>query len=228
MGSAWSNSTLTAELHQQHVNFVNFFTLMPYSQFTTITKVKEAFNLSTVEGVRFLPEIAPISPSNTLQDYLEETLPIAIATGSEKARSELIIAPVLVEVRRLLNRIVSLFSGEDFTVDESLGLNGRCDFLISRSPEMLAIEAPAVVIVEAKQADLKTGFGQCVAEMVAAQKFNEAKEKSIPTIYGSVSNGVQWQFLKLERQTVTIDLTIYPLPPVEQILSFLVWMVQQV
>lgn len=200
---------------------------MPYSQFTTITKVKEAFNLSTIEGIRFLPEIDPISPANTLQDYLEETLPIAIATGSEKARSELIITPVLVEVRRILNRKVSLFSGEDFTVYESLGLNGGCDFLISRSPEMLAIEAPAVVIVEAKQADLKTGFGQCVAEMVAAQKFNDAKGKSIATIYGSVSNGVQWQFLKLEGQTVTIDLTIYPLPPVEKILGFLVWMVQQ-
>jgi hypothetical protein len=199
---------------------------MPYSQFTTITKVKEAFNLSTIEGIRFLPEIAPISPSNTLQDYLEETLPIAIATGSEKARSELIITPVLVEVRRILNRKVTLFSGEDFTVDESLGLNGRCDFLISRSSEMLAIEAPAVVIIEAKQADLKTGFGQCVAEMVAAQKFNDAKTKSIPIIYGSVSNGVQWQFLKLEGQTITIDLIIYPLPPVEQILGFFVWMVQ--
>ena len=89
---------------------------------------------------------------------------------------------------------------------------------------MLAIEALAVVIVEAKQADLKTGIGQCVAEMIAAQKFNEAKKKSIPTIYGSVSNGVQWQFMKLEKQTVTIDLTIYPLPPMEQILGFLVWM----
>lgn len=199
---------------------------MPYSQFTTITKVKEAFNLSTREGVRFLPEIAPITPSNTLQDYLEETLPLAIATGSEKARSELIISPVLVEVRRILNRQVSLFSGEELTVDESLGLNGRCDFLISRSPEMLAIEAPAIVIVEAKQADLKTGIGQCVAEMIAAQKFNEAKGKSILTIYGSVSNGVQWQFMKLEKQTVTIDLTIYPLPPIEQILGYLVWMVQ--
>jgi len=72
-----------------------------------------------------------------------------IATGSEKARSELIITPVLVEVRRILDRKVTLFSGEDFTVDESLGLNGRCDFLISRSAEMLAIEAPAVVIIEA-------------------------------------------------------------------------------
>ncbi|HAX79651.1 MAG TPA: hypothetical protein DCY88_28420 [Cyanobacteria bacterium UBA11372] len=198
---------------------------MPYSQFTTITKVKEAFNLTTVEGVRFLPEIAPIQPSATLAAFLEETLPLAVATGSEKARSELVISPVLVEVRRILNRQISLFSGEDFSVDESVGLNGRCDFLISRSTELLEIEAPAVIIVEAKQADLKTGIGQCVAEMVAAQRFNEAKKRALPAIYGAVSNGIQWQFLKLVDNEVTIDLTIYPLPPVEQILGFLVWMI---
>ncbi|MEG5006145.1 hypothetical protein QUB17_21215 [Microcoleus sp. B5-C4] len=199
---------------------------MPYSQFTTITKVKEAFNLTTIEGIRFLPEIPPIQPSNTLAATLEETLPLAVATGSEKARSELIISPVLVEVRRILNRQISMFSGEDFNVDESLGLNGRCDFLISRSTEQLAIEAPAIVIVEAKQADLKTGIGQCVAEMVAAQKFNEAKQKPLPSLYGSVSNGLQWQFLKLSGTEVTIDLNVYSLPPVEQILGFFVWMMR--
>jgi hypothetical protein len=172
---------------------------MPYSQFTTITKVKEAFNLTTVEGIRFLPEIAPIQPSNTLAATLEETLPLAVATGSEKARSELIISPVLVEVRRILNRQISMFSGEDFNVDESQGLNGRCDFLISRSTEQLAIEAPAIVIVEAKQADLKTGIGQCVAEMVAAQKFNEAKQKHcLPSmvLLAMVSNGNFLNFLE--------------------------------
>lgn len=200
---------------------------MPYSQFTTISKVKEAFNLTTAEGIRFLPEIDPIQPSSILSAVLEENLPLAVATGSEKAKSELIISPVLVEVRRILNRQVSLFSGEDFNVDESLGLNGRCDFLISHSPELLAIEAPAIIIVEAKQADLKSGIGQCVAEMVAAQKFNIAKQKPLPTIYGVLTNGNQWQFLKLETTIVTIDFTIYPLPPVEKILAFLVWMIQQ-
>ncbi|MEQ9357109.1 hypothetical protein [Coleofasciculus chthonoplastes] len=199
---------------------------MPYSQFTTLAKAKEAFNLTTAEGIRFLPEIDPIQPSSILAAILDENLPLAVATGSEKARSELIISPVLVEVRRILNRQISLFSGEDFTVDESLGLNGRCDFLISRSPELLDIEAPAVVIVEAKQANLKSGIGQCVAEMVAAQKFNIAKEKPLQYIYGTVSNGNQWQFLQLEDSTVTIDLIVYPLPPVEQILAFLVWMIQ--
>lgn len=63
--------------------------------------------------------------------------------------------------------------------------------------------------------------------MVAAQKFKLAKEKPLQSIYGVVTNGNQWQFLKLSNTIVTIDFTIYPLPPVERILAFLVWMIQQ-
>ena len=198
---------------------------MPYSQFTTISKVKEAFGLKTQEGGRFIPVTEPIEASATLTAYLEESLPLA-SLSSEKARSEGIIYPVLLEVRRILNRQISLFSGEDFTVDEAVGLNGMCDFLLSRSPEVLEIEAPAIVIVEAKKADLRTGFGQCIAEMVAAQKFNAAKNRPVAVIYGSISSGTQWRFLKLEDNLVTIDLIDYPLPPVEQILGFFVWMVK--
>ncbi|MEG4858017.1 hypothetical protein QUB75_09915 [Microcoleus sp. K1-B6] len=200
---------------------------MPYSQFTTIGKVKKAFNLTAVEGIRFLPEIEPIAPTTVLQTLLETNLPWAIATSTEKARSEAIINPVLLEVRNILNQQISVFSGEEFNVDAAVGLTGVCDFLISRSPEQLEVEAPAIVMVEAKKGDLKVGLGQCIAEMVAAQRFNEAKGISISAIYGSVSSGTAWRFLKLEGQIVTIDLTDYPLPPVDKILGFLVWMVRQ-
>ena len=197
---------------------------MSYSQFT-IDKVKQDFGLQTVEGVSFFPDSIEIIPfSQRLQNILED-LPWAIAVDTEKARSEVIINPVLLEVRRILNQQISVFSGEEFNVDASVGLNGVCDFLISLSPEQLIVEAPAIVIVEAKKSDLKSGIGQCISEMVAAQRFNEAKGKSIKTIYGCISSGTQWRFLKLEAQTVTIDLTDYPLPPIEQIVSFLVWMV---
>ena len=199
---------------------------MCYRDFTSIIKVKQAFGLTTVEGPRFLPQITPIDPSATLTDFLANSLPVAVATGSEKARSEMIITPVLLEVRKILQQNISLFSGEDFTVDYESGLNGICDYLISRSPEMLEIEAPAVAVVEAKKADLKTGIGQCVAEMVAMQKFNEAKGKPISVIYGSVSNGTQWRFLKLEEKIVSIDLNDYALPPLDEILGMLVWMVR--
>ncbi|WP_138497427.1 hypothetical protein [Nostoc sp. PA-18-2419] len=198
---------------------------MPYSQFT-IDKVKQDFHLTTVEGVRFFPDsIEPVTSSPRLQTILEN-LPWAIAVDTKKARSEVIINPILLEVRRILNSSISVFSGEEFNVDASIGLNGVCDFLLCRSPEQLTVEAPAIMIVEAKKADLKSGLGQCIAEMVAAQRFNEAKKQSFTAVYGTVTSGTQWRFLKLEGQTVTIDLMDYFLPPVELILSFLVWMVK--
>ncbi|MCM0589187.1 MAG: hypothetical protein HEQ19_08845 [Gloeotrichia echinulata CP02] len=197
---------------------------MPYSQFT-IERVKQDFHLTTVEGVRFFPDtMEAVTPSFRLEGILED-LSWAIAVDTEKARSEVIINPVLLEVRRIFNQQISVFSGEEFNVDASIGLNGVCDFLISRSPEQLTVEAPAIVIVEAKKSDLKSGLGQCIAEMVAAQRFNEAKGKTITAVYGTVTSGTQWRFLKLEEQTVTIDLMDYSLPPIEPILSFLVWMV---
>lgn len=198
---------------------------MPYSQFNTISKLKEAFGVTLIEGVRFLPTVSAIAPSQKLQDILED-LPWVLAVDTEKARSEVIINPVLLEVRHILKREISVFSGEEFNIDPEAGLNGVCDFLISRSPEQLSIEAPAIVIVEAKKSDLKAGLGQCAAEMIAAQRFNQAKAQTVRTIYGCVSSGTLWRFLKLEGNTVTIDLTDYPLPPVDQILGFLVWMIQ--
>lgn len=199
---------------------------MPYSKFT-ISKAVEDFDLTIIEGGRFLPEIPVITPTALLQDILKETVPWAIAVSSEKARSEGIINPVLLEVKRQLQGQISVFSGEEFNVEPEAELSGYCDFLISRSPEQLFIKAPAVVIVGAKKEDIKPALGQCLAEMVAAQRFNEQKQQPIPVIYGTVSSGTVWRFLKLQRTTVTVDLTDYPLPPVEQILSFLIWMVKE-
>ncbi len=198
---------------------------MPYSSFT-LAKAKKEFGLTTAEGGRFLPPIDPIAPSSRLQEALED-LPWAIAVGSQKAKSEGIIYPILQEVRRILKNQVSLFSGRDFTVDVNKGLNGYVDYLISRSQEQLEIEAPVVVVGEAKRDNLNEGLGQCIAEMVADQMFNQDNQVNITTIYGSVSNGTQWRFLKLEGSTVTIDLMDYSLPPVDQILGFLVWMVRE-
>ncbi|HBE32356.1 MAG TPA: hypothetical protein DD990_13760 [Cyanobacteria bacterium UBA11368] len=199
---------------------------MAYSDFT-LKKVKQEFELTTVEDGRFLPEVEPIAPSPILEGLLAENLPWAIAVGTEKAKSEMIVAPTLLEVKRLLNKQISVFSGNDFTVDPALGLSGVCDFLISRSPEQFEIEAPAVVLVEAKRDNLNSGLGQCIAEMVAAQKFNETNNRPLSTIYGSVTSGTAWRFLKLEGKTVTIDVRDYPLPPVETILGMLVWMVRE-
>jgi hypothetical protein len=187
-----------------------------------VTKVSQDFNLSIVQG-NFLPPTEPITPSSYLTEFLARSLPLAIALGTEKARSEMLICPILIEVREILKQQISLFSGIDFTVDASLGLNGVCDFLFSHSPDQILLEAPVAVIVEAKKDDIAAGLGQCVAEMVAAQKFNEQAGNPVPAIYGTVTTGSLWRFLQLKAQTITIDLTEYPIPPLETILGILVY-----
>lgn len=198
---------------------------MSYSQFT-LPKVIEDFNLNLVEGVSFLskPE-NPIEPSAYIAEFLSKNLQLAIALNTEKARSELIICPLLLAVKEALNNEISLFSGEEFNVEAETGLTGICDFILSRSKEQLFVKAPVAMLVEAKKENLKVGLGQCIAEMVAAQKFNQKAKNSINTIYGTVTTGTFWRFLKLNGDTVTVDLTEYPLPPIEGIFNQLIYMV---
>jgi hypothetical protein len=197
---------------------------MPYSSFS-LSQVQSQFALKVEKGA-FFSEVPPLIPRQRVLEAIAESAPFAAAQGSEKVLSELIIAPLLFELRFLLDCQIGLFSGMDFSIDAALGLNGICDFLLTRSTNELLIEAPAIVLIEAKKADLIAGWGQCAAEMIAAQKFNLANGQEIPTIYGSVTTGSQWQFLKLTGKDLTIDVTQYSLNPIERILGILKWMVE--
>ncbi|MBD2508773.1 hypothetical protein H6G91_16030 [Nostoc muscorum FACHB-395] len=193
---------------------------MAYSEFS-LAKAKQEFSLSTLEKRNIFAGVSELTASNLLVETLNYNLDIALGSNSEKARSELIIAPILVDLRRQLHEQVSLFSGVDFTVDNSKGLNGTCDFIITKSPEILILTAPVITVVEAKKENINGGLGQCAAEMVAAQIFNEQAAIKIKTIYGAVTTGSIWQFLKLEEQILTIDLSEYYLKDVNKILGIL-------
>jgi hypothetical protein len=197
---------------------------MPYSSFT-LDDVEEKFGLD-FKASSFIPELKPIPPSEWLKETLLMTLPLAKIAGSEKARSEFIIAPILVELIKLTNNEISVFSGEDFTVDRELGLNGTCDF-ISQSSNQIKVSAPVVALVEAKKGVLKDGWGQCIAEMLAANKFNEHRKKSIEYMYGIVTSGNSWQFLRMKGQTVIIDPDEYTISSIERLLAILNWMVSR-
>lgn len=192
---------------------------MAYSDFT-IEKVKQDFRLQ-IDVENFLSPVLEVQPSDWLVESLRRGLTLAKVIGTEKAKSELIIAPVLIEIHEQAIDRISLFSGKTFNSDASLGLNGICDYLIAKSTSQVVIEAPVIVLVEAKQGDLNLGWGQCVAEMVAAQKFNQAAGTEVVNIYGSVTNGTQWQFLQLREQHVLIDPQEYPILPVSGILGIL-------
>ncbi len=193
---------------------------MSYSEFS-LAKAKQAFGLTTLEKRDIFAAVAELAASNLLTETLNYNKAIALGSNSQKARSELIIAPILVDLRRQLNEHISLFSGVDFTVDETKGLNGTCDFIITQSPEILIVTAPVITVVEAKKENINAGLGQCAAEMVAAQIFNQQTAIEIKAIYGAVTTGSIWQFLKLEGQILTIDLSEYYLKDVNKILGIL-------
>lgn len=199
---------------------------MAYSNFTLET-VREAFELETIESANIFADIEPVPPSEALVAELEKKVQLAVAIRTEKARSELIVTNVLVELREQFNRRISLFSGIDFSVDAEKELTGTCDFLISLSPEQFYLEAPVIVLVEAKNADPTLGIGQCVAEMLAAQYFNQQKANNISCIYGATTTGTEWLFLKLEGQKLYIDMSVYAIERCDKILGILSSMVNQ-
>jgi len=199
---------------------------MSYSDFD-IKKVKDELQIKIVEQKGIFSKIEEVDVSDILTFVLDDNVPLALAINTEKARSELIISDVLVELRRKFDRKISLFSGVEFNVDKDKGLNGYCDFIISRSPEQLIIDSPVVIIVEAKNENIVGGIGQCIAEMVAAKIFNEMENDSIEFIYGAVTSGSAWEFLRLENDTVYIDLREYYIENVNKIVGILSAMVAQ-
>ena len=199
---------------------------MAYSNFTLQT-VREAFDLEETDTAHLFADSEPMPPSELLTAVLTRNIPLATAIGTEKAKSEMIVADVLVELREQLDLSISLFSGIDFNVDDESGLTGVCDFLISLSPVQFVLEAPVIVLVEAKNDNLEVGLGQCVAEMVAARRFNAEKGNEIPRIYGATTSGSEWRFLKLEGKKLYVDMAVYQIAQCEKILGILASMVKQ-
>ena len=193
---------------------------MAYSKFT-IKSVKERLGVQIVENGSLFPptQIVPVTPSDYLKTTLTDYAPLALSINTEKSRSEWIIAPVLAEVRKLHHNQISLFSGSTFLVDKAKGLNGQCDYLLSLGSEQLYIAAPLLAIVEAKKEDIIGGIGQCVATMFAAQLYNEQEQQPLPAIFGAITSGTNWKFLKLSGTTAWVDRDEYYLNEIETLMG---------
>lgn len=196
---------------------------MSYSDFT-LEKIQQSFALKMVEDQDLFSSILEIEISNILKQNLELKVPLALAINTEKARSEFIIAEVLVELKRILNGKISLFSGINLDVDKEKGLNGYCDFIVSQSSEQFFLKAPIITIVEAKNENIPSGIGQCIAEMIAARLFNEQAAQPIERLYGAVTIGNIWKFLKYEQGAVYIDQQEYHISQINKIVGILVAM----
>jgi hypothetical protein len=198
---------------------------MPYSSFT-LKRVQKEFSVEIIRTDLF-SGTEPREVSSHLKETLSDNVFLAAAVNTEKARSELIIAPVLVEIRKIFGKKISFFSGIELDVDKERDLTGFCDFIISRSPEQLFLKTPVIAVVEAKNENIMSGLGQCAAEMIASEIFNEQEGTALSKIYGSVTSGNIWKFLKLEDNKIYIDLADYSVKEVSKIIGILCSMIEQ-
>ncbi|MEG4284154.1 hypothetical protein QUB68_13585 [Microcoleus sp. A006_D1] len=191
---------------------------MSYTDFT-LEKVQKAFDLTISEDVDLFANVPQLEPSALLAEFLQDNAQLALKINTEKARSEMIIAPILLDLRKQLGSKISLFSGVDFNVDVERGLNGTCDYIISKSPEQLFLKSPVIVLVEAKKENIGAGIGQCASEMLAAQFFNDREGNQIPVILGVVTSGNIWRFLELSEKHLKVDATEYYLKDINKVLG---------
>lgn len=191
---------------------------MSYSDFT-LEKVQKAFDLTISEDVDLFANVPELEPSALLAEFLQDNAQLALKINTEKARSEMIIAPILLDLRKQLGSKISLFSGVDFNVDVERGLNGTCDYIISKSPEQLFLKSPVIVLVEAKKENIGAGIGQCASEMLAAQVFNDREGNQIPVVLGVVTSGNIWRFLELSEKHLKVDATEYYLKDINKVLG---------
>ncbi len=98
---------------------------------------------------------------------------------------------------------------------------GECDFILAVGPALPPLHAPVMTVVEAKKNDVEAGLGQCIAQMVAARRFNEAAGRATTPIYGCVTTGETWQFLRMADRVALLDRPRYYLDNVGRILGVL-------
>jgi hypothetical protein len=193
---------------------------MAYSDFT-LPALSQQFNLTIDETTDLFTDVPEAILRPLFQAQLDIMVPLALTTSTEKARSEFIIAPILLELWLLHNRQIGLLSGVEFNIDEAAGLKGVCDYIITRSPEQLFVKAPVLMVAEAKNEDMKKGYAQCMAEMIAAQRFNEREGTPQTPLYGVVTIGELWRFMELEGSVVRLDLRSYHIDRLPKIMGIL-------
>lgn len=173
---------------------------MAYTDFT-LESAEATLGVTTRPGDLF-PNLTPAPVPGWLADLLGRGMRLALV--SEKARSEFIVAPILLAVRAASNETITILSGQRLDVDPDRRLVGECDFLLARSEPVPRLRAPVMTVVEAKKNDIEGGLGQCVAQMVAAQVYNDRAGQPPAAMYGCVTTGEDWQFLGLTGAAVTL------------------------
>ena len=178
---------------------------MAFSDFKTIPDVQKKFGIRHIEN-DFITIEEGVSPSEQFLKELEFSRQYLPVLASEGGRCEAVIYPILREVYKAYATHYVLWIKEPLAYDETL--SGTPDYFVSTRSElgMLIVGTLLIMLMEAKKNDFELGWGQCLAELVAAQKINEDPEHAV---YGIVSDGTLWQIGHLVGDTFTRNRTSF-------------------
>jgi hypothetical protein len=188
---------------------------MAYSDFTLL-ELKEQFGLTDTVSSLF-GELPTMEPGSLLTAHLNRALKLPLR--NEKAKSELIVSPILLELVDRNSDFFTFYSGENLPADRARGLVGECDFFISRNTGSFTINMPIVAVIEAKRDNLEAGVDQCAAQLYGASLINQGLGHPISVYYGCVTNAREWLFLKLQHDRYVIDNRRYHLDRLPELLG---------
>lgn len=187
---------------------------MSFSEFKGLGETLKAFEIVYTEANFVEPLPFPVS------DYFRQDLQLmmeeAVVDNSEYAICENLVYPILKEVWKEYRSHFILWSHEYLSCDAQL--SGFPEYVLARRSPLgkIVFDKPYFVLVEAKQDNFDAAWGQCLAEMVAAQRLNDLPEL---VIYGITSNGDRWQFGKLEGIHFTFNRTFYTIQELDTLFA---------
>jgi len=189
---------------------------MSYNKYKSITDVLQEFPLTYTEK-NFIQSI-PIETDPYFKNRLDFILAEGVVFNSEYAICESIIHPILVELWRKYADKLLLWSHQPLNYDENL--SGIPDYMVAQrsSRGKIILEQPYLIIVEAKKDNFEEGWGQCLAELVAAQKMNSNQNSRL---FGIVSNGKLWEFAVLQEMEFIKNVKYYVLEDLQALMEAL-------
>lgn len=187
---------------------------MPFNSYKNISVVAKEFQTTYIEE-NYIVE-TEISISAYFRSELELVLSKGVVKNSESAICENLIYPVLKEVWKLYVDEFVLWSHQPLNCDEKQ--SGIPDYILAkRSPlGKVIFDQPYCIIVEAKKDNFEEGWGQCLSELIAAQRINQNPEL---VIYGVVSNGETWEFGNLKLDQFTKNIRTYLIQYLDQLFA---------
>ncbi|MCK5525217.1 MAG: hypothetical protein KAI83_18980 [Thiomargarita sp.] len=172
---------------------------MAFSNFKSIKQVIRQYPLK-ISPENFLPD-KPIETPAWFMENLNFSLKTQAVDENEFFFCENFIFPFLQLAWKAHHKKLKLWSHQTLTCDDDL--SGEPDYFVSAWRDEVIdklINTPVLAVVEAKKQDFESGWGQCLAEMIACQKLNQDEKL---TVYGIVSTGLNWEFGKLETNVFT-------------------------